>query len=138
MSWGRRGRGWTAGGAVTAHVGLQCVEFLLLFVGQQCLDAVIGAHRDGARLGAAVILRERFVLHECLHLLLTIDQQGFDLALLIRGEVQFAGQALELAVGVHAHVAALGWRSLTLIWGWWGRVVLSEGGAGDAEGEQAA
>lgn len=134
----RRWAARAASGPIAAHVLLHSVEFLLLIVGQQGFDAVVGALRDGARLGATVFLRERFVLHERLHLLLAIYQQGLDLALLIGCEVQRAGEMSELSVGIHAHAApTLGRTGLTLVGGR-GRGVLSESGAGDAQCEQAA
>ena len=135
------GRGWSAGtatGAVAAHVRLHGFEFLLLIVGEQSFDAVVCAFGDGPHLGAPVFRSARLILHEGLHLLLTLQEERLNLRLLVRGQVELTGEALELAVGVHAHAAAatLRWSGLILILGW-GRVVLGEGGAGDAEGEQS-
>jgi hypothetical protein len=73
--------------------------------------------------------------------LLALDEQGLDFFLLVGGQVEFAGHALELTVGVHAHTAAagFGWRGCLALVGGRGRgSVLGEGCARDAEGENAA
>ncbi len=127
---------------IAAHTYLHGFELLFLIVVEQSLDAVVCAFRDGAGLCPAVFGSDGLVLEEGLHLLLTFYEQRLDLRLLIRGQVEFAGEVLELAIGVHAHAAparALRWRSsLALIGrrGW--SVVLGEGGTTAAEYEQAA
>jgi len=125
--------GRRATGAATHALLLHGIEFLLLVVGQDSLDAVVGAFGDGAHLGAAIFLRERLILEEGLHLLLPLDEEGLDLCLLVGSQAEFAGESLKLPVGIHAHPAAtLGWAGLILIWGW-GWVVLGQSGAAGAE-----
>jgi hypothetical protein len=86
------------------------------------------------------LLGEGLILKERLHLLLPIDEQGLDFVLLVRAQVQFAGEAGKLAIGIHAHAATArtirGRAGLVLI-GWWGRVVLGED-CGCAKRKQSA
>ena len=95
------------------------------------------ALRDGPHLGAAVFLRRRLVLEKRLHLLLAIDEQGLDLALLIGGQAEFLVICASCRSGFMRMPRPLRDPGLTLIRGW-GRGVLGDGGAGYAEGEQAA
>ena len=123
-----------------AHVLLHGIKFLFLIIVEQGLDAVVGAFGDGAHLAATVFLGERLILEERLHLLLAFDEQGFDFVLLVRTQVQFAGEAGKLAIGIHAHAAAagtVGGRAGLVLIGWWGRVVLGED-CGCAKREQSA
>ena len=122
-----------------AHAALvHRLELLFLIVVQKRLDAVIGAFHDGAHLGAAIFLGQRLVLHERLHLLLAFKQQRLDLRLLVGGQAEFAGQALELTVGIHSHPASALRRTGLVLILWWGWVVLGHCGARHAEGEKSA
>ncbi len=52
------GRWWAAGAAAPHALLLHGFKFLLLIVGQNGLDAVVGAFHDGAHLGSTVFLRD--------------------------------------------------------------------------------
>lgn len=81
------------------------------------------------------------ILKESLHLLLAFHEKRLDLRLLICGQVQLAGEAFQLAVRIHAHAAptrSVGGRCGLVLIRWRGRGVLSESGAGAAEGKKAA
>lgn len=129
---------------VVVHPLLHRVELLLLIVVEHRLDGVIASLHDGARLRAAVFWRGGLILEQGLHLLLALYQQRLDLRLLVWSQVEFAGEALELAVGIHTHAASVrcvaGRSRLSLILTWslgWGSV-LGDSGACGAEREHAA
>src|SRR5882724_2642249 len=84
----------------------QSVEFLLLITGENRADLRIGVAAHLLELRMFVFARHRLVLHERLHLILTIAQDRFHFGLLVFGEVQLVRQHLGLLVGVHATTAA--------------------------------
>jgi hypothetical protein len=128
----------TAGSAATAtHVLLHGFELLLLLIVQHRFNLALRILTEGLHAGPTISLRDGLILEESLHLLVAIDQEGLDLALLIRGERKFFAHVLQLTIGVHATRAARTALRLTLIGGGWGSV-LRKGRAGDAECEEAA
>ena len=127
------------------HALLHGIELLLLIFVQHGLDGVVGSLHDASSLGAAIFGSGGLVQKKSLHLLLAFDEKRLDLRLLIRCQVEFAREALKLAIGVHAHAAPVrafgGGCGLVLVLtcvGGRGRGVLGESGTGGADGEQAA
>src|SRR6185437_6612117 len=88
------------------HAGLHGFELLLLLIVQYGFDFGVRVGADLLRLRAAVVARERVIVEERLHLLLTRFENGLDLRLLIGREVQRFGQVLQMRIGIHAAVMA--------------------------------
>lgn len=127
---GRRGAIFAAAPAPALLHGF---EFLFLLIVENRFNLGLAVLPDRLHLRAAIFAGERLILKQGFHLLLAIDQQGFDLALLIGTEVQLPGHVLKLLIGVHAHAAAAGLAgALSLVLGW-GRVVLGERGPSGAK-----
>lgn len=132
--WGIGGWGPTFAATVAAHVLVHLIELLFLLIVENGFDAVVGAFRDRVHLSAAILLRDRLVLEESLHLLIPVDEQRLDLGLLIGSEGEGVGQMLKLAVWVH--VATLAGLGLVGRWRWC--VVLGQGSGSHAKREGAA
>ena len=109
-----------------AHVLPHGFELLFLLVVQDSLNLAVLVLNDRPCLGAPIILRDRLVLEERLKLLLTVNQQGLDLALLVGCQVECLRHVLQLPVGIHVPWAA--GAMLGLVWRW-GRGFLGQGRA---------
>jgi len=117
-------------------------ELLLLLIVKNHLNLALAVLADGLHLRAAIFARERLVLEDRLHLLLAINENGLDLALLIGAKVELPGHVLKLFVGVHAHGTAtlfpiLRWRSVVLGKGESGPSGAKQQCAGKCEVEQS-
>src|SRR5579872_226745 len=88
------------------HALLHRFEFLLLLIVQHSFDFGGAVAADGLHFAVPVFARERLVLEERLHFLLTVFEDRLDLVLLVRAEIQCAGKVLQLRVRIHAAVAA--------------------------------
>src|SRR3974390_3306515 len=82
----------TASAALAAH---HLVELLLLVSVEDGLDLARGRLPDLHHLGAAIVLRQRGIVAEGLHLLGFVFEDGLDLLLLRVGQVELLGQALQ-------------------------------------------
>jgi hypothetical protein len=114
---------------VLLHGGIS----LFLIVAENGVDLGVGLVVDAPHLGAAIVLAKGLVLGERLHFLAASNEERFDLGLLIGGEVEIVGEALELAIGVHLARAAVG-----ALFGRGRASVLGERGDTGAEDEHAA
>src|SRR3954468_10941337 len=75
-------------------------ELLLLGVIQHSFDLVLAVLHDCMRLGPAVLLRERTVTAQRLHLLSAILQHGLDLCYLLVGQIEFLAKMPRHAIGI--------------------------------------
>jgi len=81
-------------------------ELLFLLIGENRFNLAVCFLADRPGLGASVILRSRLVGAKGFELLLALDEQWLDLALLVGGQVELLRHVLQLGVGVHATVTA--------------------------------
>src|SRR5438270_9963773 len=75
-----------------------CVELLLLIRIEHLADLARGGLMQFDHLGAAVLLRKRTLLPQGLELLLLVLENGFNLGLLVGGEVERLGHVLQAAI----------------------------------------
>ena len=94
------------GSAATPHMFLHGRELLFLLIGENRFNLAVRFLRYRPGLGASVILRSRLVGAKGFELLLALDEQWLDLALLVGGQVELLRHVLQLGVGVHATVTA--------------------------------
>src|SRR5581483_10242129 len=129
------------------HFRLQFFELLLLLIVESRLEPGPAVLLDCHGFRAAILAGKRLILEECLHLLLAVHQNRFDLVLLIGGEIQRLAQMLELTVGIHrpamsvaplALLLAAAGLGLILRRGWSGALILRVESGVRAEREQAA
>lgn len=73
------------------HFLLPSIELLLLIVTQNIANLGIRTFMQATHLAAPVILGERSVAHYCLRLLVLVFQDGLDLGLLVRRQIELAG-----------------------------------------------
>lgn len=97
------------------HALLHCFELLLLLIVQGRLNRAVRVLNDCSCFRAAIILRERLILKQCLELLLPINQDWLDLALLVSCQVEFLRHVLQLPVGIHAPLPTRAGTWLSLI-----------------------
>jgi hypothetical protein len=83
-----------------ATLCLHLFELLFLVVAQQRLDLAVRVLHDGLHLGAAILLVERVVGAQSLHLLEAVSEDGLDLRHLIAGEAEPLSQMSGLPAGV--------------------------------------
>ena len=88
------------------HVFLHGRELLFLLIRENRFNLATGFLRYGPSLGASVVLRTGLISAQRFELLLAIDKQGLDLALLVGRQIELPRHVLQLGVGVHAAGAA--------------------------------
>jgi len=88
------------------HVFLHGRELLFLLIRQNRFNLGVCFLRYRPGLGTSVILRSGLVGAKGFELLLALDEQWLDLALLVGGQVELLRHVLQLGVGVHATVTA--------------------------------
>jgi len=88
------------------HVFLHGRELLFLLIGENCFNLAVRFLRYRPGLGTSVILRSGLVGAKGFELLLALDEQWLDLALLVGRQVELLRHVLQLGVGVHATVTA--------------------------------
>ena len=119
------------------HVFLHGRELLFLLIRQNRFNLAVCFLRYRPGLGASVILRSGLVGAKGFELLLALDEQWLDLALLVAGQVELLRHVLQLGVGVHATVTAPLMGLLRLVRRWGRGTVLRLGGSA-SEREHAA
>jgi len=119
------------------HVFLHGRELLFLLIGENRFNLAVRFLRYRPGLGASVILRSRLVGAKGFELLLALDEQWLDLALLVGGQVELLRHVLQLGVGVHATVTVPLMGLLRLVRRWGRGTVLRLGGSA-SEREHAA
>ena len=122
------------GAAATPHMFLHGRELLFLLIGENRFNLAVRFLRYRPGLGASVILRSRLVGAKGFELLLALDEQWLDLALLVGGQVELLRHVLQLGVGVHATVTA----TLLRLVRRWGRGTVLRLGGSASEREHAA
>jgi len=80
------------------HFLLPSVELLLLIVIQNIANLGIRTFMQAAHLATPVILGERSVAHYRLRLLVLVFQEGLNLGLLVRGQIELACKVFQLIV----------------------------------------
>jgi hypothetical protein len=123
------------GAAAMPHVLLHGCELLFLLIRENGFNLAAGFLRYRPSLGASVVLRSGLIGAKRFELLLAIDKQGLDLALLIGRQVELLRHVLQLGVGIHAAGTA---PLLRLIRRRGRGTVLRLGGGRAAEHEHAA
>ena len=83
-----------------AALCLHLFELLFLVVAQERLDLAVRVLHDGLHLGVAILLVERVVGAQSLHLLEAVSEDGLDLRHLIAGEAEPLSQMSGLPAGV--------------------------------------
>lgn len=126
------------GAAAVPHVFLHGRELLFLLIRENRFNLAAGLLRYRPSLGASVVLRTGLVSAKSFELLLAIDKQRLDLALLVGRQVELARHVLQLRVGVHAAGPAPLLGLLRLIRRRGRGTVLRLGGRRAAERERAA
>ena len=120
------------------HVFLHGRELLFLLIRQNRFNLAVCFLRYRPGLGASVILRSGLVGAKGFELLLALDEQWLDLALLVGGQVELLRHVLQLGVGVHATVTAPLLGLLRLVRRRGRGTVLRLGGSSTSECEYAA
>ena len=90
------------GAAAMPHMFLHGRELLFLLIRENRFNLAAGFLRYRPSLGASVVLRTGLISAKRFELLLAIDKQGLDLALLVGRQIELPRHVLQLRVGVHA------------------------------------
>ena len=122
------------GAAAMPHMFLHGRELLFLLIRENRFNLAVRFLRYRPGLGASVILRSRLVGAKGFELLLALDEQWLDLALLVGRQVELLRHVLQLGVGVHATVTA----TLLRLVRRWGRGTVLRLGGSASEREHAA
>src|SRR5438046_8874396 len=80
-------------------LGLNLLQGRLLLVRKDGAYFVEGARVDPSELGALLLARHRGILSECRQLLVLVFKNGFDLRLLIVGQLEFVAEPRQLLPG---------------------------------------